>query len=146
MLLNLEILILAVVSLFLRLVYWFLSILFKIPNYIVIDCCWIWRDFGDEFGDDIQLLAKFFLCLFLLLISLFLFYSSRFPILYRQISGGRILALMFFFSLAMAGFSSLVAQIEMLVHNVVDLGGKNHIRHCHSCATVCSVVWVIGNV
>lgn len=52
------------------------------------------------------------------------FCFSRFPIFYGQIAGGRALAIIFFFSLAMAGFSSLVAQIEMLVHNVVDLGGK----------------------
>ncbi|PIK48287.1 putative sodium- and chloride-dependent glycine transporter 2 [Apostichopus japonicus] len=59
-----------------------------------------------------------------------------FPILYRQISGGRILALMFFFSLAMAGFSSLVAQIEMLVHNVVDLGAQRIPATIGSCCAV----------
>ncbi|XP_038051650.1 uncharacterized sodium-dependent transporter HI_0736-like [Patiria miniata] len=44
------------------------------------------------------------------------------PILYNQINGGRVLTVIFFFSLLLAGFSSLVAQLELFVHNVKDFG------------------------
>lgn len=63
-----------------------------------------------------------------------------FPILYGQVTGGRVLILIFFFSLTMAGFSSLVAQIEMFVHNVVDLG-VNRVPATVGC---CTVVFLLG--
>ncbi|XP_022091047.1 uncharacterized protein LOC110979511 [Acanthaster planci] len=44
------------------------------------------------------------------------------PILYNQINGGRVLMVFFFFALLLAGFSSLVAQLELFVHNVKDFG------------------------
>ncbi|XP_033119993.1 uncharacterized sodium-dependent transporter HI_0736-like isoform X2 [Anneissia japonica] len=45
-----------------------------------------------------------------------------FPLLYNTISGGRVLAILFFFALSLAGLSSMVANVELFVHNVKDLG------------------------
>ncbi|XP_033640690.1 uncharacterized sodium-dependent transporter HI_0736-like [Asterias rubens] len=44
------------------------------------------------------------------------------PILYNKINGGRVFMVFFFFSLLLAGFSSLVAQLELFVHNMKDFG------------------------
>ncbi len=48
------------------------------------------------------------------------------PILYNEISGGRVLTCFFFIALVLAGLSSMVANIELFVHNVGDFGGKGN--------------------
>ena len=47
------------------------------------------------------------------------------PILYNEINGGRFLTVIFFMALVLAGLSSMVANIELFVHNVGDFGGKS---------------------
>ncbi|XP_071958674.1 uncharacterized sodium-dependent transporter YhdH-like isoform X1 [Antedon mediterranea] len=47
-----------------------------------------------------------------------------FPLLYETITGGRVLAVLFFFALSLAGLSSMIANVELFVHNVKDLGVK----------------------
>ena len=46
------------------------------------------------------------------------------PILYNNISGGRILCALFFICISLAGFSSLVSFMERIVRLVIDYGSK----------------------
>ncbi|XP_022091160.1 uncharacterized protein LOC110979563 isoform X2 [Acanthaster planci] len=62
------------------------------------------------------------------------------PVLYNQINGGRVLMVFFFFALLLAGFSSLVAQLELFVHNVKDFG----VSRKKATPAVAIVVFLLG--
>lgn len=47
---------------------------------------------------------------------------SIIPELFAQITGGAILAVIFFLALSMAAFTSLLSMIELMIRNLVDLG------------------------
>ena len=47
----------------------------------------------------------------------------RMPLLYASIGGGRVLAVMFFLCLTLAGISSLISILEQSVHVLEDFGG-----------------------
>jgi NSS family neurotransmitter:Na+ symporter len=46
------------------------------------------------------------------------------PILYGSIAGGRVLAILFFFCITLAGLSSLISILELCVHVLEDFGVK----------------------
>ena len=47
------------------------------------------------------------------------------PLLYGSIDGGRVLAVIFFICITLAGLSSLVAMLEQSIHVLEDFGGAN---------------------
>ena len=51
-------------------------------------------------------------------------HSHRMPILFKGIYGGRFLAAIFFLCLTLAGLSSLISFVELLVHTLTDYGRK----------------------
>ena len=46
------------------------------------------------------------------------------PLLYGSLSGGRVLAVLFFFCITLAGLSSLISILELCVHVLEDFGSK----------------------
>ena len=44
------------------------------------------------------------------------------PLLYGSINGGRVLAVLFFIGVTLAGLSSLISILEQSVHVVEDFG------------------------
>ena len=58
------------------------------------------------------------------------------PLLFFSIKGGRFLAAIFFISLTLAGLSSLISLMELVVHVLADFGSKEkhgcsfHNLHC----------------
>lgn len=56
--------------------------------------------------------------------SQLLYTSSRMPLLFGSISGGRFFAIVFFFSLSLAGLSSLIAIMEFPIHVLNDFGSE----------------------
>ena len=49
----------------------------------------------------------------------------RMPVLFQHISsGGRVLAIAFFFCLSLAGLSSLISLLELSIHILTDFGGR----------------------
>ena len=47
------------------------------------------------------------------------------PVLFDNIgSGGRFLAIAFFFCLSLAGLSSLISLLELSIHTITDFGGR----------------------
>ena len=48
----------------------------------------------------------------------------RMPLLYGSISGGRVLAVLFFICITFAGITSLISSIERPVHVLSDFGGE----------------------
>ena len=48
---------------------------------------------------------------------------GRMPLLYAEMTAGRFLAVLFFLSLAFAGFSSLIATFELLALVLENMGG-----------------------
>ena len=52
------------------------------------------------------------------------FHFLRMPLLYGSITGGKVLAILFFLCIAFAGLSSLISIIERPIHVLVDFGGR----------------------
>ncbi|XP_072041120.1 uncharacterized sodium-dependent transporter YhdH-like [Amphiura filiformis] len=62
------------------------------------------------------------------------------PILYNEIKGGQVLTVFFFISLVLAGLSSMVANIELFVHNVGDFGVNRKL----ATLVCCTIVFLFG--
>lgn len=62
------------------------------------------------------------------------------PQLFAQMHFGVPLAILFFIGLSMAGFTSLIAQLELPVRTVVDLG----VKRSSAIALVISLTWLLG--
>ena len=50
---------------------------------------------------------------------------SRMPLLYGSIDGGRVLAVLFFICITLAGLSSLISILELCVHVLEDFGSND---------------------
>jgi len=62
------------------------------------------------------------------------------PLLFQQIFGGHLLAVLFFLGLTFAGFSSLIAQMELPARVLVDTGMKRS----HSILIIVILVMIMG--
>ena len=49
-------------------------------------------------------------------------YVCRIPLLYGSINGGRVIAVLFFFGVSLAGLSSQIGILEQSVHVLEDFG------------------------
>ena len=63
-------------------------------------------------------------CIINVLHDIIIFVCCRMPLLFGSISGGRFFAIVFFFSLSLAGLSSLIAIMEFPIHVLNDFGSE----------------------
>ena len=58
------------------------------------------------------------------------------PLLYASMSGGRVLAVIFFLCITLAGLSSLISIMEQSVHILEDFGGLYAKHFCYLHKTI----------
>ena len=59
------------------------------------------------------------------------------PLLYASLSGGRVLAVIFFLCITLAGISSLISIMEQSVHVLEDFGGIEYLYATIEIANTC---------
>ena len=71
--------------------------------------------------------------------------NIRMPLLYGSIKGGRILAVLFFLCITLAGLSSMITSTERPVHALEDFGSKFRLIRHAMMHTVCVRNWMCVN-